>query len=182
MGIAAGNIHVETSETSRIESLAEAVAEIEQLRAQLAAELAAKARLQESLDLRNAALDAASTHFLIAEAYGENRRVVYANRAIAVDHGYASASEIIGQKVTSFLWWAEGTPQMQELTQQLEQGRTARTEMEVVRRDGSKFWAGFSSTPLRNARGDATHVVSIGADITARREAARKERELNDKL
>jgi PAS domain S-box-containing protein len=173
---------VATSDSSRIESLAEAVAEIEQLRAQLAAELTAKARLQESLDLRNAALDAASTHFLIAEAYGDNRRVVYANRAIAVDHGYASASEVIGQKVTSFLWWAEGTPQMEEVAHQLEQGRTARTEMEVVRRDGSRFWAGFSSTPLRNARGDATHVVSIGADITARREAARKERELNDKL
>jgi PAS domain S-box-containing protein len=173
---------VATSDSSRIESLAEALAEIEQLRAQLAAERAAKARLQESLDLRNAALDAASTHFLIAEADGENRRVVYANRAIAVDHGYASASEVIGQKVTSFQWWAEGAPQMQEVTQQLEQGRTARTEIEAVRRDGSKFWAGFSSTPLRNAQGAATHVVSIGADITARREAARKERELNDKL
>src|SRR5687768_16713059 len=153
MGIAAGNIHVETSETSRIESLAEAVAEIEQLRAQLAAELAAKARLQESLDLRNAALDAASTHFLIVEARGEDRRVVYANRAIAVDHGYASASELIGQKVTSFLSWAQGTPEMEEVVHHLEQGRAARMEMEVVRRDGTKFWAGFSSTPLQNAQG-----------------------------
>ena len=163
-------------------SLPEALAQIELLRAQLAEELHAKARLQESLDLRNAALDAASTHFLIAEARGDDRRVVYANRAIAVDHGYSGAREVIGNKVTSFLWWAEGTPQMEEVTQQLEQGRTARTEMEVVRLDGSKFWAGFSSTPLHNAQGEITHIVSIGADITMRREAARKERELNDKL
>jgi PAS domain S-box-containing protein len=175
--ITPGNIHV-----AKELSLPEALAEIEQLRAQLADELHAKARLQESLDLRNAALDAASTHFLIAEARGDDRRVAYANRAIAVDHGYAGAREVIGKKVTSFLWWAEGTPQMEEVTQQLEQGRTARTEMEVVRLDGSKFWAGFSSTPLRNAQGEITHIVSIGADITARREAARKERELNDKL
>jgi PAS domain S-box-containing protein len=176
---------VVTSDTSSVGqqlSLSEALAEIKQLRARLAAELEVKARLQESLDLRNAALDAASTHFLVAEAYGEDRRVVYANRAIAVDHGYASASEVIGQKVTSFLWWAHDRPELAELVQQLEQGRAARLEMEVVRRDGRKFWAGFSSTPLRNANGETTHVVSVGADITARREAARKERELNDQL
>jgi PAS domain S-box-containing protein len=183
--ITPGNIQVATPDTAnegQVPTLAEALAEIEQLRARLAAELEVKARLQESLDLRNAALDAASTHFLIAEAYGADRRVVYANRAIAVDHGYAGAHEVIGQKVTSFLWWAQGRPEMEEVVEQLEQGRTARMEMEVVRRDGSRFWAGFTSTPLRNARGEATHVVSMGADITARREAARKERELNDKL
>ena len=149
-------------------SLAEALAEIE--------------RLRSELDLRNAALDAASTHFLIAEAHGEDRRVVYANRALAADHGYESASQIIGQKVTTFLSWAEGRPEMEEVVQQLQQGRTARMEMEVVRRDGSKFWAGFSSTPLRNQHGETTHIVSVGADITARRQAALKERELNDKL
>ncbi|MET0533123.1 MAG: ATP-binding protein [Steroidobacter sp.] len=163
-------------------SLTEALAQIAQLRTQLAVELEAKARLQESLDLRNAALDAASTHVLISEASGDDRRVVYANRAIAVDHGYAGAHEVIGQKVTSFLWWAQGTPQMTEMTQQLAHGRTARVEIEVIRRDGSTFWAGFSITALRNAQGDITHIVSMGADITARREAARKERELNDKL
>lgn len=163
-------------------SLSEALAEIEQLRARLATELEEKARLQESLDLRNTALDSASTHFLIAEAQGEDRRVVYANRAIAVDHGYANAQEVIGQKVTSFLWWAQGRPEIQEAIQQIHEGRTARMDVEVVRRDGSTFWAGFSSTPLRDQAGKTTHIVTMGADITARREAARKERELNDKL
>jgi hypothetical protein len=124
---------VATSDTSSAgpePSLSEALAQIELLRAQLAAELDAKARLQESLQLRNAALDAASAHFLIIEATGEDRRVVYANRALAVDHGYANASEMIGQKVTF-------------------------------------------SAPLRNAKGETTHIVCIGADITARREAGR---------
>jgi two-component system, NtrC family, sensor kinase len=57
MEITPGNIHVATSDTSSVEpalSLPEALAQIEQLRAQLAAELEAKARLQENLDLRNA--------------------------------------------------------------------------------------------------------------------------------
>jgi PAS domain S-box-containing protein len=169
--------------TDRAElSLAEAHAQIARLRAQLVVELEAKARLQESLDLRSAALDAASSHFLVAEARGDDRRVVYANRAIAVDHGYGGAHEMIGQKVTSLFDWAVDSEQFAELTHQLEQGRTARMEMEVTRRDGTKFWAGFSSTGLRNLQGEITHVVTLGADITARREAARKERELNDKL
>jgi hypothetical protein len=48
--------------------------EIERLRAELAAERAARQRTQQDLDLRNAALDAAATHFMILDARHPEQR------------------------------------------------------------------------------------------------------------
>ena len=62
----------------------EATAELEALRAQLA--------------LRDAALDAATTHFMIVDAVRPDLPIVYVNRALARDHGY-SPEELIGESV-----------------------------------------------------------------------------------
>jgi hypothetical protein len=62
--------------------------EIEQLRRLLAAELDARARLQSDLDLRNYALDAATTHFMIVDVSQPRWSIVYANRGVASAHGY----------------------------------------------------------------------------------------------
>jgi PAS domain S-box-containing protein len=179
------NIHCMASATREVGdelSLQEARRQIARLREQLANEIAAKARLQASLDLRNAALDAASTHFLIAEARGNDRRIVYANRAMAEQYGFKSAQQLIDEGMNKFMSRFAAHPELAAVRDALAEGRTGRAEMEVARNDGSTFWVGFSSTPLLNERGEATHFVSLGADITARREAARKQQELNDRL
>jgi len=163
-------------------SMQQAQLQIRELRAELAKQIDAKVRLQESLDLRNAALDAASTHFLIVDARQKDRPIVYANRAVAENHGYASAHELIGKSVNTLLGVAIDDEKIQEARALLAEGRTARSEMEITRPDGSKFWVGFSSTPLFNEFGENTHHVSLGADITARREAARRQAELHDQL
>lgn len=179
------SIHRMASATLEVEgesSLQEARRQIARLREQLANEIAAKARLQDSLDLRNAALDAASTHFLIAEAQGHDRRIVYANRAMAEQYGFKNAQELIDEGMNKFMSRFADHPELTAVRAALAEGRTARAEMEVARNDGSMFWVGFSSTPLLNEQGEATHFVSLGADITARREASRKQQELNDQL
>lgn len=160
----------------------EAQRQIAELRAELAAQLGAKALLQESLDLRNAALDAASSHFLIVDVRTEESRIVYANRAVAEQHGYAGPHELIGQSVTTLGGGYPQNEQLEEARALLAEGRPARFEMELARRDGSMFWVGLSTTPLRDAHGEISHHVTLGADITARREATRKQRELNDQL
>ena len=53
-----------------------------------------------------------------------------------------------------------------------------RTEILSRRKDGSTFWAGISLEPIRNATGQVTHYVSIGADITGRLEETRDRRSL----
>ncbi len=61
-------------------------------------------------------------------------------------------------------------------------GETFHHESLVARRDGSTFWLGLSIRPIFNAAGRLTHSVAVGADITAKREEAAKQRELQNQL
>src|ERR1700760_4028272 len=69
---------------------------VEQFKSLLANERALRARVQSELDLRNQALDATSTHFMIIDVSRPHWAIVYANRAIARDHGFEPA-EITGR-------------------------------------------------------------------------------------
>src|ERR1700736_581715 len=64
---------------------------IQELQAQLTAERAERTRLQGELELRNCALDTASTHFMIIDVSQPEWRIVYVNRAICERHGYTVA-------------------------------------------------------------------------------------------
>jgi PAS domain-containing protein len=66
-------------------------------------EVAERARLQSELDLRNCALDAASTHFMIIDVAQRKWMIVYVNRAICERHGYTVA-ELLGQSPLKLVW------------------------------------------------------------------------------
>src|SRR5689334_8025607 len=70
-------------------------AAVQRLEALLAREVAERQRLQAELELRHCALDSASTHFMITDQR-ERGRIIYANRALARDHGY-EPGELIGR-------------------------------------------------------------------------------------
>src|SRR5579862_4008545 len=69
---------------------------VPELQSQLTAERAERTRLQGELELRNCALDTASTHFMIVDVSQPQWRIVYVNRAICERHGY-TAAELLGQ-------------------------------------------------------------------------------------
>ena len=58
--------------------------------------------LRHELDLRNCALDAATTHFLLLDARLPGWPIVYTNRALAQDFGYEPA-ELLGQSAGRML-------------------------------------------------------------------------------
>lgn len=141
-------------------------------------------QLQDELDLRNAALNAAPTHFLVVDVRHKRRPIVYANRELATQHGYAHPRELIGKGVHTLL---PRDPDARRalsdaVREKLNRGESARHEMEIERRDGSRFWMGFTVSAVYDAAGEITHHVTLGADITRRREAERKERELREQL
>jgi PAS domain S-box-containing protein len=155
--------------------------EIAGLKRALAAETVARARLQRELDVRNCALDAASAHFMILDMAQRGWPIVFANRAIARDHGYDPA-ELLGRSASLLI---DGDASARELTligEAIQQGRDIRTELRARRKDGTTFWAGIFLAPVRNVAGDITHYVGVGADITARLAEAENKRWLQEQL
>jgi PAS domain S-box-containing protein len=158
--------------------------ELHEVRAKLATATAAAETLRKALELRDAALDAGSSHFMIVDLLTKGRPIIYVNRALAHEHGY-EPEQLIGQSVNMLTVKSDAAaPQQQpgQFYKDIASGQTVRTEIQAVRRDGSTFWVGVCSTPLRNAQGVVTHYVTVGADITARMEAERKKKELQEQL
>jgi PAS domain S-box-containing protein len=168
--------------THEAENLAAARREALELREALARGIADREHIENELLLRNAALDAATTHFMLVEARPPNYPIVYVNRVLAADHGYGDPQELIGQDVSVFSGTYLSESGKAEYYRALANGETARVEMQITRPDGYKFLVGFSTSPLRNALGQITHYVTLGADITARREAERRKQQLQEEL
>ena len=156
--------------------------EIEQLRRLLAAERAARAQLQTDLDLRNYALDAAATHFMIVDVSQPRWSIVYANRGVAGAHGY-DATELLGRslaKLTSAE--QENAGALARIGAAVRDGVSVRTELIARRKDGSTFWVGMSMAPILNGADRITHYLGIGADITVKLEQERAQRDLQSRL
>jgi two-component system, NtrC family, sensor kinase len=144
-------------------------------------ELAESEQLQRQLALRNAALDVGTSHFMIVDACAPKRTMAYVNRALAHAHGYEPA-ELIGRGVGRLLKPGSSPGLQAEMEAALANGQQYRAEIEAVRRDGSTFWVGFTSIGLRDGRGEVSHIVTVAADITSRREAELKRKELQEQL
>jgi len=143
---------------------------------------AENAMLREQLALRDHALDATSTFFVITEYRVPEPLIVYCNQAIAAQHGF-TRQELIGQPVGVLRQWAgRDANYLSEVEAAMRAGRTYHREDQVTRRDGSRYWLGVAIRPILDAAGRFTHAVAVGADITAKRDETRKKQELQHKL
>jgi PAS domain S-box-containing protein len=143
---------------------------------------AENAMLRERLALRDQALDATPTFFIIAELLGPEPRILYCNNAVAEQNGY-SRQALIGQPISTLTqWFGRNNQFTPDLLKALHAGKTFHYEDEVTRRDGSVYWLGVSIKPMYDSAGRLTHSVAVGADITAKREEIRKKQQLQDQL
>ena len=146
----------------------------------LQAALSEIARLREQLALRDMALDATPSHFSIARYQQPENILVYCNRAVAEHYGYRR-EELIGKSVMTFASRNRAPNSYGQNLAKLMAGEQVIIEEEVQRKDGSTFWVGKTITPVFDA-GQLQHTVSIGADITAKREQQRIQNELQEQL
>ena len=152
----------------------ELVAELDRLRNE-------RDQLRSMLELRNAALDAAASHFMITDATCRPTSIVYVNRALARDHGYEPA-ELIGANPDVLVAQDLNPAQQREIAAATRAGESLRVEIRCRRKDGSVFWAGVFLGPVRDGAGKVTHYISIAADITARLAEEQNRRALQEQL
>jgi PAS domain S-box-containing protein len=157
--------------------------------AEMTALRAENALLQEQLALRDHALDATQSLFAIirvipSEQTGKPERhvITYCNKAVADQFGLRR-QDVLGRDAGMVTQGRTGDESNQtRLSTTLRSGVTLQYEDEVPRNDGSTFVLGISITPIFDRDGNLTHAAVIGADITHKREEARKKQELQDKL
>jgi PAS domain S-box-containing protein len=161
------------------EGQARRLAELESTAAALRADNEA---LLAQLALRDHALDATPSFFVITRQEQPVPIIIYCNKIVADTHGFAR-EQLIGKPITLLTQWVGRNPNfMAEVQAELGAGRTMQYEDEVIRPDGSTFWLGVSIRPLFDREGRVTHSVAVGADITAKRIETHKKQELQDKL
>src|ERR1700733_10450405 len=163
--------------------LASAAVERSRLEAEMAALRAQNATLQEQLTLRDHALDATQSLFAITRLMEPEKHVIaYCNKSIADQFGLCR-QDLVGEDAGLLTqWYLRNQDYRSRLSATLNAGGTFHYEDEVKRKDGSTFILGISMTPIFDREGRLTHSVAIGADITGKREEARKKQELQDKL
>ncbi len=138
--------------------------------------------LREQLALRDHALDATSSFFVISRLSEPTPLIVYCNKAVADQYG-SSREALIGQPVSVLTQWIGRDPDYRRnVDATLRSGRTFHYEERLIRPDGTSFWIGVSIRPLYDDSGRLTHSVAVGADITAKLEDVRKKEELQAKL
>jgi PAS domain S-box-containing protein len=168
---------LEASDELSPEQLRARVADLE---SKLAAQTARGYRLQLDLDLRNTALNAAQSHFVITH-FTPHQQIVYVNRSMARDYGYEPA-ELLGKDFRELLPSNSDGDRLEQMVKELLGGRNARIELQVRRKDGSLFWVGATTTLLRDAGGRPRYTVTVAADITAKLEQERIQKQLQDQL
>lgn len=168
-----------TQEETGVEAMAEPTTE--NLRGAMLALVEQNAALKRELDLRNCALDAASSGFMIVDMQRPGRPIAYVNRALAQRAGY-TVEELLDQPSTILTPKTPNLERVLQIRDAMRAGLELKIELETRRKDGSLYWSGVSLFPVHNLHGVVTHYVSVSADISARLEAERKRQELQNEL
>src|ERR1700738_4841086 len=101
-----------------------------------------KALLLEQLALRDHALDATPTHFVIVQFSAKEPLVAYCNKVVAEQHELRREA-VIGKPVSILVHSVARLNTMaQEVGATLRAGHSYSFEDEVTRPDGSTFWIG----------------------------------------
>jgi len=153
------------------------------LRLELAALRTDNARLRQWIALRDQALDVLQSFFVITRLAGPQQHIIeFCNQIVADQHGLRK-EDLVGQDAAVLTQWGvRNTNYRASLSAALHAGEVFHYEDEVMRKDGTRLMVGVSTTPVFDRAGRLTHAVAIGADITGKREEARKKQELQDQL
>ncbi len=107
--------------------------------------------------------------------------VVYVNRRMCEISGY-SQEDFIGRAAYKVLLPPEDWAFMEEHNRDRAQGMSARYEMHLTRKDGSKWWSLVNGSPLRDGEGNIIGTIGAQSDITQSKIASEEARVFSEKL
>ena len=122
---------------------------------------------EQRLQQLSAVVEQSTENILITDRHGV---IQYVNRAFEQTTGFAAA-EVVG-RTPSILNSGRQPPEFfARLWSTIRGGQSFRAEFINCRRSGELFYVDQIIEPLRGSTGEITHFVSVGRDITARKQA-----------
>ena len=120
---------------------------------------------------------ASATELTLVEHLGEGvlltdlgDTVLYANAQILELTGYTLA-EMLGRPAYTLLLPEAQWPDIRAHNRNRYRGKTERYEVELQRKDGSRFWAEVTGTPRRDAAGEVVGTLGVVSDVSERKAA-----------
>ncbi|WP_088341486.1 PAS domain S-box protein [Robiginitalea sediminis] len=132
--------------------------------------------VQNILNLRNRALEAAGNGFVISDARAPDQPVSYINSAFTEITGYA-AEEVLGRNCRFLQGSDRKQPGIAKIRKSLERNQPCSEVLRNYRKDGSLFWNELTLTPILDNSGEATHFIGVIRDVSERvNQVRRKDR------
>ncbi|MGC9526266.1 MAG: PAS domain-containing protein [Limnospira sp.] len=128
-------------------------------------------RTEERLRLLESAVSRTSDAIAIIECHPRHPadfRIVYVNDAFTRLTGYRP-EDIIGESPAIFHGSDTDPRQLDRIQSAFESNQSIQVELVNYRRDGSKYWADLSISPVTDGDGRLTHLVSVQRDVTSRK-------------
>ncbi len=143
-----------------------------------------RARLQETVKLRDQALTASIVGIVIADARLPDMPLIYVNPAFERITGY-SAAEVLGYNCRFLQGKKTNQPAVARLRAAIKAGEHCTVTLLNYRKDGAPFWNELTISPIYDDNNNLTHFVGIQADISDRikaEQALRLEKNKSERL
>ena len=125
-------------------------------------------RTEESLLLRDRAIQALHVGLIITDPRQPDNPIIYVSPGFEKLTGYCSA-EALGRNCR-FLQGKDTDPTaVAQLREAIRAGMPCSVELLNYRKDGTSFWNEISISPIRNEDGQISHFVGVQVDVTERR-------------
>ncbi|MFD1553358.1 hypothetical protein DNU06_06750 [Putridiphycobacter roseus] len=139
--------------------------------------ISSEKELENTLYIRNKALESAVNGFVIADARQKDYPIIYANDSIVKITGY-SKDEILGQNPRFLQENDLDQDQIKIMNTSIKEGNPCRVVLRNYKKDGTLFWNEVTLTPIFSDDHKVTHIVGIQNDVTKRK----KEELLKEKV
>lgn len=123
---------------------------------------------EAELQLMRRAIDASSDGIMVIKHNQHDTPLVYVNHAFERITGFPAA-EALGRNM-HFLHAADTEQSsLRELDEALKNGREARIELRIYRKDGEALWSELAIAPVHDAKHTISHIIAVLTDISERR-------------
>ena len=154
-------------------------AQNEELRAVNEELRATEEELQQSQEKLERMFESVTDGIVVANLDGTTLKV---NQKAVQIHGFASEDELLGKNAVELIAPQDHERVASNMRKALKEGLIRSEEYTLLKSDGSEFPGELSTNALKDASGNVIGQITIARDITERKQAEQRERQLQQEL